>query len=293
MGALLAALVWYVPGWMRCHTPQDGVIPALTNVFASATVEFKEWDGDVPYWPKAGENADATVARLVDEIAAMPAERRAELTVVGHSLGGRITTRLMSRLAERGLRIRQAILMAAAIPYRDPDVAHAGGGSTLPVLVLCNPDDVTLRYVYALAGGEPAPALGANGAPGHPDNFREYVVPASITRETKIDRAWAELQVAKDVANHHALFYIACLRRIALGEELDDRVMVPQDFVTVEWPVIDAGVWWDVVDECKGWKLERNRVTGHARILDPQKVRRAWGTLDNLKPAFAKVRDQL
>lgn len=53
--------------------------------------------------------------------------------------------------------------------------------------------------------------------------------------------------------------------------------MVPQEFPTVEMSVIDAGVWWEVVAEAKGWKLERNKITGHARILDPQKVRKARG----------------
>ena len=46
----------------------------------------------------------------------------------------------------------------------------------------------------------------------------------------------------------------------------------------------------DVLDEAGGWKLERNKVTGHARILDPQKVRRAWGSPTKMKEAFRKVK---
>lgn len=126
--ALLAAIVWYIPGWMRTHTPQDGVVPALQEMFPGARVEFKEWDGDIPVWPKAVTNADATVGRLVDELAALDEAKRSELVIVGHSLGGRITARILSRLAERKLKVRQAVLMAAAIPYRDPDIASIGEG---------------------------------------------------------------------------------------------------------------------------------------------------------------------
>ena len=56
----------------------------------------------------------------------MPAAEREELTIVGHSLGGRITARVLARLAEKGLRVRQAVLLAAAIPYEDPDLAKMG-----------------------------------------------------------------------------------------------------------------------------------------------------------------------
>ena len=42
--------------------------------------------------------------------------------------------------------------MGAAIPLKDPEVAGVGKGSRLPVLAICNPQDVTLRYVYAAFG---------------------------------------------------------------------------------------------------------------------------------------------
>ena len=71
------------------------------------------------------------------------------------------------------------------------------------------------------------------------------------------------------------------------------RVMVPQDKVNFEWKVMDAGVWWNVLDEKAGWKLERNIVTGHCRIINPEKVRVAWGDYSRMKMAFKKVVSQL
>lgn len=287
---MMAMTVWYVPGWMRTQEPERGVLEGLREIYPEADVVFKPWNGDDLRWPRAVTNADESVGRLVDEIAALPQAERASLVLVGHSLGGRIVARALARLGERSLAVRQGVLMAAAIPYRDRDVGRIGNGSALPVLAICNPDDVTLRYAYAVVGGESSPALGANGTLRPLANVEEVVVPATITKETPIDRTWARWQIAKDVANHHALFYLACFKKVAAGGETDGRIMVPQDFTTVESRVMDKGIWWDVLDEAGGWKLERNKVTGHARILDPQKVRRAWGSPTKMKEAFRKVK---
>jgi hypothetical protein len=52
-------------------------------------------------------------------------------------------------------------------------------------------------------------------------------------------------------------------------------------------------VWWDVLDEKSNWKLERNIVTGHCRIINPEKIRVAWGEKSKMEQAFAKVKSQL
>ena len=68
---------------------------------------------------------------------------------------------------------------------------------------------------------------------------------------------------------------------------------VPQDLVNVELKVADAGIWWDVLDVVKDWKLGRNIVTGHCRILDPGKRRVAWGSEAEMRRSFETVRRQL
>jgi bifunctional DNA-binding transcriptional regulator/antitoxin component of YhaV-PrlF toxin-antitoxin module len=45
----------------------------------------------------------------------------------------------------------------------------------------------------------------------------------------------------------------------------------------IEMKVADGGVWWENVKEKKGWKLQRNYVSGHYRIISPSKIRKAWG----------------
>ena len=290
---LMATTVWYIPGWMRTEKPHEGVLECISNAFPEAKIEFKAWDGDRLVWPHAVESADKEAWRFAFEAAMLPKEERENLVIVGHSLGGRITARILARLAEKGLKVRQGELLAAAIPSNDPDLAKIGGGSMLPVLALCNPDDITLRYVYAIMGGEDAVAFGANGTLKPIANVKECVLPSEITKQVKIDRNWGKVQAIKDIANHSEFFYIEYLRRLLSGEEASGEVMVQQALPTVEGEVMDSGLWWDTLAETNGWKLQRNKVTGHGRIINPQKVRKAWGTVEDMALSFEKVRNQL
>ena len=290
--AIMAATVWFVPGWLRTAEPHEGILECVSNAFPEASVEFKAWDGDNLVWPLSVDSADKESWRFAFEIAMMPPEVRTNLTLVGHSLGGRITARVLARLAENGLKVKQAILMGAAIPANDPDLVKMGLATELPVLAVCNPKDHVLRYVYATVGGEGAVAFGANGTPTPCENVVECVTPTNITSEVDIGGIWAK-KVIKDIANHHEKFYLEYARRILGGEEPSGKVMVPQDFPGVEGHVMDSEIWWTVLDSFRGWKLEKNKVTGHCRIIDPDKLRTAWGRESEMRTAFEKVKNQL
>ena len=290
--AIMAATVWFIPGWLRTAEPHEGILECVSNAFPEASVEFKAWDGDNLVWPLSVDSADKESWRFAFEIAMMPPEARTNLTLVGHSLGGRITARVLARLAENGLKVKQAILMGAAIPANDPDLVKMGLATELPVLAVCNPKDHVLRYVYATVGGEGAVAFGANGTPTPCANVVECVTPTNITSEVDIGGIWAK-KVIKDIANHHEKFYLEYARRILGGEEPSGKVMVPQGFPGVEGHVMDSEIWWTVLDSSGGWKLEKNKVTGHCRIIDPDKLRKAWGRESEMRAAFEKVKNQL
>jgi len=290
--AIMAATVWFIPGWLRTAEPHEGILECVSNAFPEASVEFKAWDGDNLVWPLSVDSADKESWRFAFEIAMMPPEARTNLTLVGHSLGGRITARVLARLAENGLKVKQAILMGAAIPATDPDLVKMGLATELPVLAVCNPKDHVLRYVYATVGGEGAVAFGANGTPTPCTNVVECVTPTNITSEVDIGGIWAK-KVIKDIANHHEKFYLEYARRILGGEEPSGKVMVPQGFPGVEGHVMDSEIWWTVLDSSGGWKLEKNKVTGHCRIIDPDKLRKAWGRESEMRTAFEKVKNQL
>ena len=284
---------WYVPGWMRTSEPEELAWNSFTNVFSASATRFYKWDGN-QLWPTAAKNADSEAVKLADEIKKMPEERRARLTLVGHSLGGRIVARALAKLSSDGVKVKRGILLAPAIPAKDSDLEKMGLGSKEPLIVVANPDDITLKYVYTIAGGEDGPAYGASAAFKTPKNVKEVPVSENITKNTVIDAFWGRFDAVKEIASHHASFYFEELSRVLDGKESKGvRVMVPQDKINFEWKVMDSGVWWDVLDEKDGWKLERNIVTGHCRIVSPDKLRVAWGDREKMEKAFKKVKLQL
>lgn len=41
-----------------------------------------------------------------------------------------------------------------------------------------------------------------------------------------------------------------------------------------------------------GWRIQKNVLTGHFRLLDTHDIRRAWGTLEDCRAAFDKIRQR-
>lgn len=54
-------------------------------------------------------------------------------------------------------------------------------------------------------------------------------------------------------------------------------------------PTMGGNVFWNELAECNGWRLQKNMVTQHCRILDPSDVRRAWGGDDAMERLFGKL----
>ena len=45
----------------------------------------------------------------------------------------------------------------------------------------------------------------------------------------------------------------------------------------IPFPTLGGHVFWTDLANVKGWRLQRNDITRHCRILDPDDIRRAWG----------------
>lgn len=50
----------------------------------------------------------------------------------------------------------------------------------------------------------------------------------------------------------------------------------------IPFPTLGGHVFWNDLANVKGWKLQKNMITGLCRILDPDDVRRAWGGEDEM-----------
>lgn len=61
-------------------------------------------------------------------------------------------------------------------------------------------------------------------------------------------------------------------------EILDKEISLPN----IPTPTMGGHVFWNTLCEYNGWKLQQNMVTHHARILNDENVRIAWGTMNGM-----------
>lgn len=54
----------------------------------------------------------------------------------------------------------------------------------------------------------------------------------------------------------------------------------------IPMPAMDGDIFWKNLKVCNGWRLQRNTEFGNCRILDPNNVRRAWGSLESVTRLF-------
>ncbi|MGI5831049.1 MAG: hypothetical protein ACOX6D_00725 [Thermoguttaceae bacterium] len=84
------------------------------------------------------------------------------------------------------------------------------------------------------------------------------------------------------------------LNRKAKQDEIPPlSINVLQDSDTVPKPTMGGHIWWKVLDEESGWKLQKNVLDQHCRILDPSDVCRASGKEEIMRVSFNLVRKQL
>ena len=70
-------------------------------------------------------------------------------------------------------------------------------------------------------------------------------------------------------------------------------IEVIQDVETVPSPTMGGHVWWKQLDEEAGWKLQKNIIDQHCRILDPSDICRAHGREEMMRVSFNRIREQL
>lgn len=60
---------------------------------------------------------------------------------------------------------------------------------------------------------------------------------------------------------------------------------------TVPMRVMRRGVFWRTVAGHRGWSVERNVITGHHRLIDPNDYRRSWGGSKAMLALLQQVAD--
>ena len=80
-----------------------------------------------------------------------------------------------------------------------------------------------------------------------------------------------------------------------------DKIIIAKtvEGIASEQPLMRNGGWaggnftaaggepiWEDIAEMGGWHIQCNRLTHHARLLDPENSRRAWGSTEAMKKAL-------
>ncbi|MBQ9418772.1 MAG: SHOCT domain-containing protein, partial [Synergistaceae bacterium] len=78
-----------------------------------------------------------------------------------------------------------------------------------------------------------------------------------------------------------------------LAQELKAIIAGKMSMPNIPFPTMGGLIFWNNLAECNGWKLQQNMITQHARIIDSDDVRIAWGTLDEMKDLLEEMANRL
>lgn len=73
---------------------------------------------------------------------------------------------------------------------------------------------------------------------------------------------------------------------------LSEMPSLINDFPTlpnINFQTMGGKVFWNDLAEENGWRVQKNSITGHCRILDNNDVRRAWGGEKAIMNFFTKL----
>lgn len=76
---------------------------------------------------------------------------------------------------------------------------------------------------------------------------------------------------------------------VELADRTVDILQKEISLPNIPMPTMGGEIWWRTIAEYKGWKIQQNYITHHARILDDKNVRIAWGTLNGMLAALKKI----
>lgn len=87
--------------------------------------------------------------------------------------------------------------------------------------------------------------------------------------------------------------YIKVLKRLGEGSKISDELLGILDaeiaMPNIKFPTMGGKVFWTDIVVYGGWRLQQNDITHHARILDSEDVRIAWGTINGMYRAMDRL----
>ena len=157
------------PGWLSAEANFDEIAETLRPVFPRATFDCCRWPSNVP-WKAAREYVDQEGAEKFAQFAATLPTEPAKIAAIGHSLGARLTVRVLARRTRLGEEpLGAAFLLGAAVDADEPELEAATRGVLAPLGNFFAAADRVLKYAYQTAEGRKA--LGLRGAERKWENY--------------------------------------------------------------------------------------------------------------------------
>ncbi len=207
-------IVYFIPGWYSEWVIYKSHIRIMEELFPGSKIQICRWSSN-RLWKNAKIHAGKFVEEFSEELLKHPEPEK--ITLIGHSLGGRIVLDLASVLAENGKKVDRLILLGTAGQMDEKDVANCRKVSVKPVINIFCPDDNMLKlYLYK----EKYAPLGYSGVMEKLPHFRQYRMPVDETdiKIGKITLLKAEsTEFIRETAAHLAKKYLQTLSGVFDG----------------------------------------------------------------------------
>lgn len=260
--------VIFIPGWFTEWINYSRHRKLLSELFPGAELQIHRWDSN-----RMWKNAKISAAQAAPELTAklISAKNTEKITLIGHSLGGRIILDSVAALAAKKIKVKQVILLGSAVKPDDKTLELLPEISAEPVINICCPEDNILKLYCQEENEIP---LGFAGIPHPAGNFRQFrmEVPEKSFKIGKLTIIPAEtLETPRQAAAHLAIYYLKTLHQAFSGEVpeyyLDYAALKKIARKNSREIMMRSG--FSEVEELDGWQFARHSKKNFWRITTP------------------------
>ena len=175
----LPPYIVYINGWQPGGIDKEGIENQkniLREMFPKSQLDTVDWHCTGSFGESIAE-ADWAAKQIAEKISNLEKHERENIILVGHSLGGRMSIRIMAHLANYNMPVKAGYFLAAAIDCDDKDIKPAIENSLEKNVIIFDESDGALMG-YELPFSGRGPALGRWGYNGHyftPKKLIQYV----------------------------------------------------------------------------------------------------------------------
>ena len=256
----------FIPGFKTKEVSSEDYSKHIRDIFPDSEIDVQKWESDRSLldWHEAVKIADLSTAFIVEKIERMPVEKRQDLVLIGHSLGGRIAIRTLAKLSDNDMQIKRGIFLGAAIPDDDPDIEKALKATRLPCINISNREDYVLRNIYGMVGEKTFDtnlkcAFGAYGCHvKHPKAaLLDYSMPVTSAEKNKgtIDK----------YENHKVSYYFTELGILLNSRQYGEYA---NPISHIRKASLEKGNW-EMNNDFHGWRMFHNSYTKQLKIVSP------------------------